>query len=194
MKVITISREYGAGGHSIGQQVAKQLGIAFYDRDIIEAAAKASGIDPAQIAQEEEQLSRADPFLRPITPISYDQKDVIFDYEKAAIIQIAAQGPCVILGRCADTILPEAGIPSLDVFITADDDHRAVRTGELLELTDPADIQKAMKKTDHARRSYYTQYTGKRWGEAGNYDLVVDSGSLGYELCIQLICAAAQNG
>lgn len=193
MKVITLSREYGAGGHSIGREVAKQLGIEFYDRDIINEAAKKSGIDPALIAAEGEEISRADSFIRAITPISYEQKDAMFEAQRNVIIDIAKQGPCVILGRCSDTILKKAGVPSLNVFLYADDASRAKRVSELINSTDPVEIQKAIKRHDHNRHSYYAYYTEEKWGNYKNYNLMLDTGALGYEECVKIIVDAAKN-
>ena len=105
MKVITISREYGAGGHSIGTKVAEELGIEFYDKDIIKEAARAMGMSPDQLAAADEHITKADSFIRAITPISFDYKDTIFNYERDFILKTASKGPCVILGRCAGEIL-----------------------------------------------------------------------------------------
>ena len=191
--IITISREYGAGGHSIGRRVAKELGIEIYDRDIIRNTVKDSGLEARTIEREEEEISRADAFWRMITPASYvDQRDVIHDIERKVILMLASKGPCVILGRCADVILAQAGIESLNVFIYADELHRAARVSELLGTNNPTEIQKAMKRTDNARHNYYQQYTSNRWGECGNYNLALDSGLLGYDTCVKLICEAAR--
>ena len=81
MRVITIDREFGAGGHSVGRAVAKRLGIEFYDRDIIDETAKGSGFSPKQVEEQEESVSRADAFFRAISPVSYDAKETIFTYE-----------------------------------------------------------------------------------------------------------------
>ena len=191
--VITISREYGAGGHSIGKGVAEALGVEFYDRDIIKAAAAESGADLQEIERVEEELTRAGSFLRMISPYAYrDQSDNIHAIEHSIILSMAGKGNCVILGRCADDILEKAGIPSLNVFLYASDIHRAVRVSELIDSKNPSDIHKAMKKTDAARRSYYQQFTGKHWGDSRNYTLSLDTGVLGYETCIELICEAAR--
>ena len=192
MKVITISREYGAGGHSIGTRVAKELGIEFYDKDILRETAKAAGIDISNVESEEEQISLAQSIIRSITPVSYDPKEALYEIQHKIIADIAVKGPCVILGRLADFILEEAGIDSLDVFIYADDLHRAKRVGELLNTDNISDIQKKMKKIDHARHAYYTHFTGKRWDDCHNFDLTLDSGSLGYDTCVKLICEAAK--
>ena len=117
MKIITISRQYGAGGREIGLAVGKELGVTLYDRDIIAATAKASSIDASQIEREGEEISATESILRNITPISYDQKDYIYETQRSVILDLAKQGPCVILGRCADVVLHDAGIETLNVYI-----------------------------------------------------------------------------
>ena len=193
MKIITLSREYGAGGHSIGTEVAKRLGIEFYDKDIIAGVARESGIDESLIASKGEEISTAESIIRAITPISYDQKDLIFETEKNVIIDIAKKGPCVILGRCADILLKEAGLDTLNVFLYADTASRMKRVGELIGSDNEALIQKTIKKRDHDRHSYYTYFTYQKWGDYKNYNLMLDTGALGYEKCIDIICEAAKN-
>ena len=193
-QIITISREYGAGGHSIGRRVAAELGIEFYDRDIIRETVRQSGLESEVIEREEEELSRTDAFLRMITPASYiDRRESIHNLERRVILTLAHKGPCVILGRCADVIMEEGNIESLNVFIYASQIHRAARVAELINNHDPSVIQKTMKRTDDARHSYYQQITGKRWGESSNYSLSLDSGLLGYDTCVKLICEAARS-
>ena len=191
MNIITISREYGAGGHSIGQRVAAELGIEFYDRDIIRNTVKESGLDAGVVEHEEEEISRADAIWRMITPAAYtDRRETIHEIERKVILMLAKKGPCVILGRCADAILEEFDVESLNVFIYADAIHRAARISELIDSRNPSEIQKAMKKTDSARRNYYQQFTGKRWGDTKNFTLSVDSGVLRNDACVKLICEA----
>ena len=192
MKIITLCREYGAGGHSIGRKVAAELGIELYDKDIIAETARTLGIDPSQLEEEEEVISRAESFIRSITPISYDRKDAIYDIQRSVILEIVKKGPCVILGRCADALLEEAGIESLDVFLYADEAHRAQRVGELHHTQNASEVARIMKKEDHDRRNYYTHYTGRFWGDRRNFDLMLDTGSLGYDTCVKLICEAAR--
>ena len=190
--IITISREYGAGGHSIARRVAQELGIEIYDRDIIRNTVKDSGLDAGVVEKEEEEISRADAFWRMITPAAYvDRREAIHEIEREVILMLASKGPCVILGRCADAILDEANVDSLNVFIYADDLHRAIRVSEMLGTKNPGEIQKAMKRTDRARRSYYQQFAGRHWGDYHNYNLMLDSGMLGYQTCVKLICDAA---
>ena len=191
--IITISREYGAGGHTIGKAVAKELGIEIYDRDIIKAAVSESGLDMAEVEKAEEEITRSGMFWRMISPAAYvDQPYYIHSIEQRIILEFAMKGPCVILGRCADDTLEKAGIPSLNVFLHASDIHRAVRVGELIDSKDPTEIQKKMKRTDTARRAYYEQFTGKQWGDSHNYTLCLDTGMLGYDTCTKMICEAAR--
>lgn len=195
-KIITISREYGAGGHSIGKGVAEALGIPFYDRDIVRETAKASGFDPELIEDEGEDISKTDSILKSICSASStyyrDTQEAIHDVQKAIILRFAQAGPCVILGRCADEILREVGIESINVFIHADDVHRAVRVSEMTGSTNATEIQRLMAKKDASRHNYYNHYTGKKWGDSHNYHMTLDSGALGYDTCVKLIVAAAQ--
>ena len=191
MKVITISREYGAGGHSIGTKVAQQLGIEFYDKDIIKETALAMGLSPEKIAASEEHITRGDSFIRAITPISFDYKDTIFNYEKDFIIKTASKGPCVILGRCAGEILQEQGIDCLNIYLFADAVHLAKRIGEILGTDDPGTIAREMKKQTASRNAYFTYYTGKHLNDAKNWHMALDTGLLGYDTCVELICRAA---
>ena len=191
--IITINRDVGAGGHTVGQLVAKELGIEFYDRDIIKAAVKASGLDPEEVAQAEEEVTAASRFLRIISPASYmDEHYAIHSIEMRFIIELAMKESCVILGRCADDILEKAGIPSLNVFLHASTIHRAKRVGELIGSSDPTVIQKKMQKSTAARRAYYEQFTGKKWGDSRNYTLCLDTGFLGFESAAQLIVEAVR--
>lgn len=191
--IITISREYGSGGHSIGKSVAKELGIEFYDRDIIKATVQESGLEMPEVERVEEEITRTGIFLRMIAPAAYvDQQDTIRSIEQRIILELATKGPCVILGRCADDILAKANIPSLNVFLYASDIHRAVRVSELIGSKNPTEIQKKMQRTDSARRAYYEQFTGKKWGDCRNYTLSLDTGVLGYDTCVQLICDASR--
>ena len=192
--IITINRDVGAGGHTVGQRVAKELGIEFYDRDIIKAAVKESGMDAEEVAQVDEEIDRASLFLRMISPAAYvDQHNSIHNIEVRFIVERALQEPCVILGRCADDILEKAGIPSLNVFLHASTIHRASRVSELIGSKDPTVIQKKMQKMEAARRVYYEQFTGKKWGDSRNYTLSLDTGFLGYDLSVQMIVEAARN-
>ena len=191
--IITISREYGAGGTSIGRRVAKELGIEIYDRDIIRDTVLQTGLDAGVIEHEEEEISRGDAFLRMITPAAYfDRREAIREIEHEVILSFAKKGSCVLLGRCSDIILEEHGIECYKVFLYADVIHRAARVGEIIGSTNPTEIQKAMRRTDQARRSYYQQFTGRRWGDCANYNLMLDTGALGYDVSAKVICEAVR--
>ena len=195
-KVITISREYGAGGHSIGQRVAQELGIPFYDRDIVQETVKASGFEPDLVEQEGEEISKATSIFKSICAITssnyQDPQDAIHDVQQAVVLRFAQEGPCVILGRCADDTLQKAGVDCLNVFIHADDVSRAMRVSEMTGSKNAAEIRKLMAKKDDSRHTYYQHYTGKRWGDGRNYTMTLDSGALGYDLCARLIVEAAK--
>ena len=192
MNIITIDREYGAGGHTVGKAVAEKLGVEIYDKDIIRGAVKSSGVSFDEVVHEEEALSRGDSFISHIVPMSFELKDVIFDAEREAILNLAEGGPCVMLGRCASAILAEEGIPTLSVFLHASKRTRVPVVAELEGLTEEADVLKAIKKRDEARRAYYEHYTDREWGDFRNYDLMLDTGALGYDFCIDAIVTAAK--
>jgi len=192
MKIITISREYGAGGHSVGTRVAEQLGVEIYDEDIIGRAVKLTGINEQKFRKKDESISRFDTFLRGITPISYEETDAMFRAETQAILEFAKLGPCVILGRCGDVILKSAGYDILRVYLYADYDHRKERVSEMLSTDNESVIRKAIHSTDTARHAYYAYYTDKDWGNPENYDLMLNTGVLGYDTCIKLILEAAK--
>ncbi|WP_298031144.1 AAA family ATPase [uncultured Dysosmobacter sp.] len=194
-KVITISREYGAGGHAIGKRVAQELGVEIYDKDIVRETVKASGYEPELVEQEGEDVTKTGSILKSICAggaFFPDTQTAIHDVQSLVILQFAQAGPCVILGRCADEVLRAADIETLNVFIHADDLHRADRLSKMTGVTDPAELQRMLTKRDASRRAYYTHYTGKRWGDTHNYHLSLDSGALGDDLCVKLIVEAAR--
>ena len=194
-KVITINREYGAGGHTIGKRVAQELGLELYDKDIVRETVRASGFDTEMVQHEEEEVSKTSSFFKSILSNSAyypNTQDAIHDVQKAVILRYAHSGPCVILGRCADEALRTSGIPCLNVFIHASEIHRAARVREITGVTDPTELQRIMARKDALRRNYYAHYTGKQWGDSHNYHLTLDSGVLGYGLCVQMILAAAR--
>ena len=193
-KIITISREYAAGGRKIAKLVAEQLNIPYYDKDIVKETAKASGFEPELIESEGEVVSRTDSILKTICSASSlqfnDTQEVIHDVQQAIILRLVQEGPCVIVGRCADEIMRQAGIDSLNVFIHADQLHRAVYASELTGITSATELQKLLKRMDTGRQNYYTHYTGRKWGDPHNYHMSLDSGALGYDLCAKFIVEA----
>jgi cytidylate kinase len=194
-KVITISREYGAGGHTIGKRVAQELGIELYDKDIFRETVKASGFAPELVEKKEEDVTVSDSILNGILSSSVyypDTQDTIHDIQRSIILRFARSGPCILLGRCADEILRHTDLETLNVFIHADVLHRAARISKLTGITNPTELKKLLNKRDASRRSFYAHYTGKKWGDCHNYDMMLDSGTLGDELCVQFILEAAR--
>ena len=194
MKVITICREYGAGGHSIGQKVADELGLELYDKDIIRATAKEMNLDYNQVRNSEEEITRSESFMRHITPISYEFKDYLFDAQKKIILDLAKKEPCVIVGRCAEIILREAGIDSLNVFLYSDEEHRLPWVKKHFEIDNDAEALRVMRRQQKARQAYYEVYTDSEFGERHNYDLMLNSSALGYDTCAKLIVDLVRAG
>lgn len=189
--VITISREFGSGGHSIAQQLAQLLEIPFYDENIITQVAKASGYTKEFIAETGESMSKAkrlvNDFLLSNAPGFDNPQDVIFAAQKKVILA-AAQSPCVIVGRCGDYILKQAGIAACHVLIYADDQQRAAYIEKKYGQTD-VPIEKRLRDKDKQRKTYYQHYTGQAWGNYRNYHLCLDSGYLGAQRAAQLLFA-----
>ena len=197
--VITISREFGSGGHEIGEIVAKQLGVPFFDKKLIEIASKTSGIHPSHFQAAEENpptsflysLSIAASSANPFSGYSdFMLSDQIFRAQADAVRKAAEEGSCVIVGRCADSILQER--PNcLHVFIHAGMDARIRRIQRLYQLEE-RNAREMIQKIDKKRRSYYQFYADARWGDAGHYHLCLDSGKLGAGVCAKLIEQAAE--
>ncbi|MEG0339839.1 MAG: cytidylate kinase-like family protein [Oscillospiraceae bacterium] len=187
--IITISRQYGSGGRLIGANLAKQLHIPFYDKELITLAAKSSSIQ-ARFFENAEAKGREGfvyPF-NPGVPFALPLNDKVFLAQFAVIREIAAQGPCVIVGRCADDVLKDRD-DLLKVFIFADMEARKKRA--ILEYGDePEKIEQKISSLDKKRANYYHHYTQEKWGEAKNYHICIDSGDIGLDGAIKAIQAA----
>lgn len=194
-KVITISREFGSGGHDIGVEVAKRLNIPFYDHEIVDKAVEKSGFTRDFVEEHGEYCSLSSVLLGTSAPYdtyyySEDPQDKIFKIQRDIITKVAEQGTCVIVGRCANVILKKANIDSFDVFIRADLDKRAENVADRVDL-EGNDLIRFLQKKDHRRKVYYRFYTKKKWGEYHDYNMMLDSGVLGKEKCIEFIINAA---
>lgn len=194
--IITISREFGSGGHSIGEAVAKKLGYRFFDRELVNQVAERSGFSPEFIEESGEYASAKNSLLFAIatanqyTMNGISMLDKLYIEQTKIIEEIAQEGSCVIVGRCADYILREYR-NCLHVFIHADMKSRAKRIVERFgEQERPA--EKRLNEKDQRRKVYYKNYTGRTWGQAQNYDLCLNSGVLGSERCVELIAAACK--
>ena len=184
--VITISREYGSGGRQIGESVAKELGIPFYDKELIHMAAEKSGMSAGFIEKSDENIPNT--FLHNLKYSAYSGYDSISYYDtpitdkvflaqSSVIKDLAAQGSCVIVGRCAHYILRnEPGLVA--VFIRGELEDRIRRAVEYYGLPQQNAAER-IKKIDKNRVNYYKYYTSRQWGMIENYDLVINSSFTG---------------
>ena len=194
--IITISREFGSGGRTIGKLVADRLGYQFYDRELVNKVAERSGFSPEFIEESGEYASARSSLLFAMATAGQYSADGLSMHDRLYIEQtrfieeLAEQGRCVIVGRCADYILREHK-DCLHVFIHADMKSRAKRIVERYGKKDKSP-EKRLAEKDQKRRVYYKNYTGRNWGQAQNYDLCLNSGVLGEEVCVELIVAACK--
>ena len=177
--IVTISREYGSGGHDIGKQLAEELEIPFYDKQIITLAAKQSGVDEASFEQLNDELSSYQLSLSILD--RNNQNDKLYLIQSQTIRNLAAQGPCVIVGRCADYVLRDMD-NVVNVFITSTAVKQSWRDNATKNSEQAAQLKK-VTEMDQRRSLYYQHYTGREWGKAANYQLCVDSSKLGSNTC-----------
>lgn len=178
-RVITISREFGSGGRTIGKLVAQKLGIPCYDYEIISKIAEESGFSKEYIENEAEKTS----YFRPYGMMS--NQDYMWTIQIETILELAKKGSCVIVGRCADYVLKDRA-DCLNVFIHSSFEKRAERIVKEYGETE-VPTEKRLKDKDKKRASYYQYYTDKKWGDYRNYHLALDSGELGIEKCVEII-------
>ena len=185
-RVITISREFGSGGRTIGKKVAEKLEIPCFDAELIQKIAKESGFAEAYIKEEGEYTSGGwlSAALTNRT-MGLTNQDRLWSIQQDIIQRLAGEGPCVIVGRCADYILRDQA-DCLRVFIHASMEHRAERIVKEYGERDETPQQR-LKDKDKRRAAYYRFYTDMKWGQAQNYHLCLDSGVLGIEKCVSII-------
>ncbi len=193
-RIITISRQFGSGGHSIAKRAAEQLGIGFYDGELITEVARRSGLSEDFIRENEEYASHSNSFLYQLamsTSGTYGYPSVyqkLYEAQTRVIEELAERESCLIVGRCADYILRNR-TDALHVFIHADNEHRAAHILEKYGETDKTMAQR-IKEKDSRRRNYYRFHTDREWGVCANYHLALDSGALGEAVCVDVICRA----
>ena len=193
--VVTIDRQYGSGGRTIGKMLAEEMGIKYYDREILKLASEDSGINETLFNQVDEKL-KSTPLFRImrknykgelIKPESGDflSDQNLFNYQAKVIKQLAEEESCVIIGRCADYVLQD--YPNVvSVFVQADPDFcrkMAIERG----AHGIKNVDKFIAQTDKYRADYYEYYTGHAWNDARNYDPCLDSGELGFDKCVEMI-------
>ena len=187
-RIITISREFGSGGRFIGEEVAKKLGIAYYDKNIIGQIAEKSGLSPEYIQENAELSPKKGLFAyafsgRDITGKSVE--DMVYEVQRNIILELAEKEPCVIIGRNADYILKDRD-DVLNVFIHGDMPEKIKRITGLYNIKEKEAV-KMMADTDKRRRTNYNFYTDQNWGKASNYTLCLNSSQLGYDRCEMII-------
>lgn len=188
-RIITIGREFGSGGRTIGKKVAEVLGIPCYDQEIIERLAEESGLSKEYIKTESEYASHSSWTAVAFSSVRSlgvpSNQDYLWAIQRKIILELAEKGSCVIVGRCADAIL-EGKADLLKVFIHADFDKRAQRIVEKYGETE-VPTEKRLREKDKRRALYYQFYTDREWGKVENYHIILDSGVLGIRKCIDII-------
>ena len=192
--IITISRQYGSGGRFVGKLLAEELNIPFYDKEIIAMASEDSGFAQGFIKENEQKMKGISSFA--FTASMWGGNLVnnfenieskIYACEADAIEKIAKNGPCVIVGRCADYVLKDK-YKCLNVFIHADMPSRVERVIKVFRRTD--DVKKAerlIKENDRMRARHYRYYTDSEWGEANNYHITLNTSAIGVENCAKIL-------
>jgi cytidylate kinase len=187
-RIITISREFGSGGRTIGRQTAMRLNIPCYDAELIEKIAQESGFSKDYIQEQGEYAASGNWLANAFSGRDrngHSYQDDLWAIQQKVILELAAKGPCVIVGRCADYILRDQA-DCLRVFIHADMAARAKRIVEQYgERTDSP--EQRLRDKDKRRAAYYQIYTDTKWGDVGNYDITLNSGVLGIDKCAELL-------
>lgn len=195
--IITISREFGSGGRTIGKRLADILGYSFYDRELIEKAAEETGFSEDFVQAHGEQSTLSSLFSysfvgRGFNGMSMD--DYLWSIQRKIILDIASKAdtePCVIVGRCSDYILRDRE-DALHAFIHADKAFRADRIVTLYGETTDAP-EKRLNDKDKKRRNNYRYYTDRNWGQAQNYDICLKSSELGIDRCVDILTMLAKS-
>ena len=179
MKIITISREFGSGGRTVGKKVAEQLGIPCYDSELIQKIAEESGFAENYVKEAGEYTPGG--FLssalsnRAFGPTN---EDILWEIQCRVISELAEKGPCVIVGRCADYVLrDDPNVALVNLFVHAPMDAR-IRRESARTNTTPAEAEKRIRQVDKERAAYYNFFSSKRWGDAQGYDLCVNTDGL----------------
>lgn len=201
--VICIGRQYGSGGYEIAKKVSERLGIPFYDKELVELAAKKGNLHDEAVKRADEKAANS--FLYSIVtgnhtmanvggPLYYDMpiNDKLFLAQSEVIKEIAAEGSCVILGRCADYVLAEEDVNIVSVYIYAGIDAKieSIMEKDGLSRTKAKD---KIVKTEKQRRAYYDYYTNREWGKMSNYDICLSSDVVGIDRCVDIIVNMAEN-
>lgn len=197
-KIITISREFGSGGRTIGREVAKRLDIPFYDKELVDQIALESGFAPKFVEEHGEHAPGKSLLAYAFAPQGVpgvmnglSTADFLWNVQCSVILQLAEKGPCVIVGRNADYILKDRP-DCLHAFIHADMEYRADRIVRLYGESEKAPEARLQEK-DKRRRVNYQHYTGRTWGVAQNYDICLSSSTLGIDACTDILVSLVES-
>ncbi len=196
--IITIGRECGSGGHEIGKRLSEALNIPFYDKEILARAAKDSGICEAFFHENDEKPTHSFLYSLVMDTYSFNGSTLagygglplnhrLFLAQFDAIKKIASEGPCVLVGRCADYVL-ENHSDVLNVFVTGDPEDRIKRIADKYEVS-YTEAKNLVTKTDKERSNYYNFFSNKSWGKADQYDICINSSIYGIEGSVEAIKA-----
>lgn len=193
--VITIARSYGSGGRTMGKMLAKELGIKYYDREILRLASDESGINEALFGKADEKLANSVLFkiakkayqgeIIPPDSDDFASNDNLFNYQAKVIKELAEEESCIIIGRCADYILKDnPNVIRLYCYAPLED---CIEREKSLSSLSEKEIIKKIHKIDKNRAEYYKYYTGSEWNDARNYDLCLNTSSMSYEQLIAVV-------
>ncbi|MBE6738531.1 MAG: cytidylate kinase-like family protein [Ruminococcaceae bacterium] len=193
--IITIGRQFGSGGREIGEALAKKLNIPYYDKELISLAAKESGMDAEVFNNVDERATNSLLYSLSMGIYSFGNNfsgssdlpvnDRLYILQHQIIKKLASEGPCVIVGRCADYVLKDFD-NCVNIFIHADMEYRKKRAIEIHDVKKNK-AEQIINKTDKVRANYYGFYSGQKWGFAQNYDLSIDSSKLTKDQAVELI-------
>ena len=187
-RIITISREFGSGGRTIGKGVAEKLGIPCYDHEVIEQLVERSGFAADYVKSQSEYAPNGSLFVNALNAGNFhglSNQDKLWTMQRQIIEELGEKENCVIVGRCADYILRDRA-DCLKVFIHRDFRSRAERIVQVYGETE-VPTEKRLKEKDKRRAAYYQFYTDQKWADLANYHIVLDSGVIGIEKCIDII-------
>ena len=197
-KIITVSREFGSGGRTVGRLIAQQLDIPFYDSELVKQISMESGFAPKFVEEHGEHSPGNSLFSYAFAPQGVpgvmnglSTADFLWNIQCSVILQLADEGPCVIVGRNADYILKDRD-DVLNVYIHADKEFRAERIVRLYGNSEKTPAARLQEK-DKRRRVNYQHYTGRTWGAAENSDVCLNSGIIGVERCADIIVDIVKN-
>ncbi len=196
--IITIGRQLGSGGREIGQKLSARLGIAFYDKELIRIASQQSGLKEEFFERVDEQkhFSLFPGILGLRTTMTDDffsnyylSNESLFRIQSDVMRKLAAEGPCIFVGRCADYVM-KGERNCLNLFISADPEDRMKRISVSHKISE-SKAKDLIERTDKGRSSYYNYFSGKTWGAAESYHLCINSSLLGIDETVKLICSVA---